>query len=160
MLEWTEAGVAEGLRWRFTAGAGGLRSIEFSPDDGPPAGERRDQNPLLVESLRQMRAYFAGELREFDLPLELVGTDFQKRVWRHLATIPYGRTRTYAEIAAALGVPKAVRAVGAANGANPLPVVLPCHRVIGADGKLVGYGGGLPLKRRLLELEGWLPRLY
>jgi O-6-methylguanine DNA methyltransferase len=84
------------------------------------------------------------------------GTDFQLRVWRELERIPYGETRSYSQIAAAIGTPQAVRAVGAANGANPIPIVVPCHRVIGAGGKLVGYGGGLPLKRRLLELEGAL----
>jgi methylated-DNA-[protein]-cysteine S-methyltransferase len=110
--------------------------------------------PLLVEAVRQLEAYFRGELREFQLPLDFEGTDFQKRVWRQLQTIPYGQTRSYSEIARAIGSPQAVRAVGAANGANPIAIVVPCHRVIGASGKLVGYGGGLPLKKRLLELEG------
>ena len=96
---------------------------------------------------------FAGELRVFELPLDLHGTDFQIRVWRQLETIPYGESRTYAAVAQAIGAPQAVRAVGAANGANPVPIVVPCHRVIGSSGKLVGYGGGLELKRRLLELE-------
>ena len=100
-----------------------------------------------------MRAYFAGELRRFDLPLDLAGTDFQRRVWLELTRIPYGETRSYQDLARAIGSPKAVRAVGAANGANPVAIVVPCHRVIGAGGKLVGYGGGLPLKRRLLDLE-------
>ena len=84
------------------------------------------------------------------------GTDFQLRVWRELESIPYGETRSYSQIAAAIGAPQAVRAVGAANGANPIPIVVPCHRVIGSGGKLVGYGGGLPLKKRLLALEGAL----
>jgi len=100
-----------------------------------------------------MRAYFAGQLRRFELPLDLAGTEFQKRVWLELTRIPYGETRTYQEMASAIGAPKAVRAVGAANGANPVVIVVPCHRVIGANGKLTGYGGGLPLKRRLLTLE-------
>jgi O-6-methylguanine DNA methyltransferase len=112
----------------------------------------------LEEAARQLRAYFAGEAREFNLPLDMQGTEFQKRVWRELLAIPYGETRGYGEIAAAMGAPKAVRAVGAANGANPIPIVVPCHRVIGAAGKLVGYGGGLALKRRLLELEN--PTLF
>ena len=103
-----------------------------------------------------MRAYFAGKLRAFDLPLDLGGTPFQLRVWHELERIPYGETRSYLQIAAAIGAPKAVRAVGAANGANPIPIVVPCHRVIGSGGKLVGYGGGLPLKKRLLTLEGAL----
>jgi methylated-DNA-[protein]-cysteine S-methyltransferase len=89
----------------------------------------------------------------FALPLDPQGTEFQKRVWRQLETIPYGEIRSYSQIAAAIDAPKAVRAVGAANGSNPIPIVIPCHRVIGANGKLVGYGGGLPLKRRLLDLE-------
>jgi methylated-DNA-[protein]-cysteine S-methyltransferase len=100
-----------------------------------------------------LRAYFAGDLRQFDLPLEPEGTPFQQRVWKELLKIPYGETRSYMEIAQHIGAPAAVRAVGAANGANPLPIVVPCHRVIGASGKLVGYGGGLNLKRRLLALE-------
>jgi O-6-methylguanine DNA methyltransferase len=93
-------------------------------------------------------------LREFSLPLDIEGTEFQKRVWGQVAAIPYGETRSYLQIATAVGSPRAVRAVGAANGANPVPIVVPCHRVIGAKGKLVGYGGGLALKQRLLELEG------
>ena len=100
-----------------------------------------------------MRAYFERRLRDFDLPLDAQGTEFQRRVWRELTTIPYGRTRSYMKIAEAIGSPRAVRAVGAANGSNPIPIVIPCHRVIGASGRLVGYGGGLPLKRRLLDLE-------
>ena len=117
-------------------------------------GCRPGTHPIAIEAVRQLRAYFAGQLRHFDLPLDLQGTDFQLRVWRELERIPYGETRSYSQIAAAIGAPQAVRAVGAANGANPIPIVVPCHRVIGAGGKLVGYGGGLPLKKRLLELEG------
>ena len=92
-------------------------------------------------------------MRRFDLPLDLAGTEFQRGVWLELTRIPYGETRSYQQMACAIGSPKAVRAVGAANGANPVAIVVPCHRVIGASGKLVGYGGGLPLKRRLLALE-------
>ncbi len=101
----------------------------------------------------QLAAYFAGELREFDLALHLDGTEFQNAVWRKLAEIPYGETRSYGWLAAAVGNVKASRAVGAANGNNPLPIVLPCHRVIGADGAMTGFGGGLPIKRYLLALE-------
>jgi O-6-methylguanine DNA methyltransferase len=108
----------------------------------------------LAEASRQLRAYFARELRRFDLPLDLEGSPFQKRVWAELETIPYGQTRSYRQIAEAIGSPRAVRAVGAANGANPAPIVVPCHRVIGAGGSLVGYGGGLHLKEFLLQLEG------
>ena len=109
------------------------------------------------EVVRQLKAYFAGRLQVFDLPLAPQGTEFQIQVWRALGTIPYGRTRSYGEIARHLGRPEASRAVGAANGQNPIPVIIPCHRVIGADGSLTGFGGGLPIKRRLLALEGALP---
>jgi methylated-DNA-[protein]-cysteine S-methyltransferase len=114
-----------------------------------------DSCAVLDEAADQLDAYFAGELIDFDLPLDLHGTDFQRACWLALATIPYGQTVSYGEQARRLGLgPAAARAVGAANGQNPLPVVLPCHRVIGADGSLTGFGGGLPLKRFLLEHEG------
>lgn len=153
MLEWLVADCAEGVQLRFTAGANGLRSIDFDltrPVDGEEAGG----NPLLREAVRQLRAYFAGSLRVFEIPLDPQGTEFQLKVWRQLVTIPYGEIRSYSQVAEAVGAPRAVRAVGAANGANPIPIVAPCHRVIGSSGKLVGYGGGLPLKERLLALEG------
>lgn len=108
---------------------------------------------VLAEAARQLKAYFAGARRDFDLPLRPAGTAFQRATWRTLATIPYGETISYAELARRIDRPRAVRAVGAANGRNPLPIVLPCHRVIGSDGALTGYGGGLPLKRWLLDLE-------
>jgi methylated-DNA-[protein]-cysteine S-methyltransferase len=153
MLEWTQISVVDGVDLRLVASASGIRAIEF---DARPVSEcqRNDRNPLLIEAVRQLRAYFAGQLREFQLPLDIEGTDFQKRVWGQVAAIPYGETRSYLQISTAIGSPRAVRAVGAANGANPAPIVVPCHRVIGATGKLVGYGGGLAMKRRLLELEG------
>jgi len=114
-------------------------------------------SPLLDEAARQLRAYFAGELVSFDLPLELHGTDFQRRCWLALAAIPYGQTVSYGEQARRLGLgPDSARAVGAANGRNPLPIILPCHRVIGADGSLTGFGGGLDVKCYLLEHEGAL----
>ncbi|MFH8579404.1 methylated-DNA--[protein]-cysteine S-methyltransferase [Streptomyces zaomyceticus] len=105
------------------------------------------------EAIRQLDAYFAGELTEFDLPLRLVGTEFQLRVWEELRRIPYGETRTYGELAELLGNPGASRAVGLANGKNPVSVIVPCHRVIGAGGGLTGYGGGLDRKQRLLAFE-------
>ena len=112
---------------------------------------------VLDDAAAQLDAYFAGELIEFDLPLDLDGTEFQRQCWLALATIPYGQTVSYGEQARRLGLgPDAARAVGAANGQNPLPLVLPCHRVIGADGSLTGFGGGLHLKRFLLEHEGAL----
>ena len=110
-------------------------------------------HPVLVEVERQLSEYFAGERKAFDLMLDFVGTDFQKRVWRELLAIPFGETRSYGEIARRLGNVKATRAVGAANGRNPLPIVLPCHRVIGANGSLTGFGGGLPTKQFLLSME-------
>jgi methylated-DNA-[protein]-cysteine S-methyltransferase len=112
---------------------------------------------VLDDAVEQLDAYFAGELIDFDLPLDLHGTAFQRACWLALATIPYGQTVSYGEQARRLGLgPEAARAVGAANGQNPLPVVLPCHRVIGADGSLTGFGGGLHMKRFLLEHEGAL----
>ncbi|WP_309049873.1 methylated-DNA--[protein]-cysteine S-methyltransferase [Streptomyces sp.] len=110
------------------------------------------------EVVRQLDAYFAGDLTAFDLPLHLEGTPFQRRVWSELLRIPYGETRTYGELAEALGTPTASRAVGLANGKNPVSIIVPCHRVIGAGGGLTGYGGGLDRKRRLLAFEsGTLP---
>jgi methylated-DNA-[protein]-cysteine S-methyltransferase len=163
MLESLVAECAPDLKVRLTATGSALRSIGFvrdgdllSPEKAgdTPAGPLSSSSPILAEALRQLRAYFAGSLREFTLPLDPQGTEFQKRVWRELQTRPFGEGRSYSQIAEAIGAPKAVRAVGAANGANPLAVVVPCHRVIGSSGKLVGYGGGLPLKKLLLDLEG------
>lgn len=122
---------------------------------GPDPHWQRDDAPFGAVK-DQLSAYFDGKLQTFDLPLTLHGTDFQKQVWTYLASIPFGETRSYGELAKTLGTPKASRAVGAANGANPLPVILPCHRVIGSTGKLTGFGGGLPTKKFLLELEGVL----
>ena len=154
-MEWTETKLVDDLLVRLVTNSLGLCAVHFRLAE-PVAGERNDANPLAQEAAAQLQAYFAGRLRDFDLPLDLQGTDFQKRVWRELERIPYGKTRSYMQIADAIGLPKAVRAVGAANGANPIPIIIPCHRVIGASGKLVGYGGGLPLKKRLLSLEGTL----
>jgi methylated-DNA-[protein]-cysteine S-methyltransferase len=124
-----------------------LFSGEMSPD-GIQA-----ETPLLLEAAAQLQAYFTGELRQFDLPLSPSGTLFQQKVWTALRSIPYGETKSYGEIAAAVGSPKACRAVGMANHHNPLPIFIPCHRVIGTGGKLTGYAGGLDRKRFLLELE-------
>jgi methylated-DNA-[protein]-cysteine S-methyltransferase len=120
-------------------------------------GLRHETSALLDEAAAQLAAYFAGDRIDFDLPLDLDGTEFQRQCWLALASIPYGQTVSYGEQARRLGLgPDAARAVGAANGQNPLPLVLPCHRVIGADGSLTGFGGGLHLKRFLLEHEGAL----
>jgi methylated-DNA-[protein]-cysteine S-methyltransferase len=117
-------------------------------------GQPAALTPPLPEVRRQLGEYFAGRRRDFDLPLAPRGTDFERRVWEALLAIPFGETRTYAEIARAIGHPDACRAVGRANGRNPIPIVIPCHRVIGSDGSLTGFGGGLDLKRLLLEHEG------
>lgn len=114
---------------------------------------RADAAPFRVV-LKQLAEYFAAGRRTFDLPLAPRGTEFQRRVWRALREIPYGETISYGELARRIGMPSASRAVGLANGANPLPILVPCHRVIGADGSLTGFGGGLPIKRQLLALEG------
>jgi methylated-DNA-[protein]-cysteine S-methyltransferase len=106
--------------------------------------------------VKELEEYFAGRRREFSFPLDLRGTDFQVACWRALLAIPYGETRSYADIARAVGKPSAFRAVGMANNRNPIAIVVPCHRVIASDGTLCGYGGGLAVKRRLLELEGAL----
>ena len=110
-------------------------------------------HPILIETERQLGEYFAGQRRTFDLPLSFAGSDFQKRVWSALLTIPFGETRSYGEIAHQLGNPGASRAVGAANGRNPISIVAPCHRVVGSTGKLTGFAGGLDAKQYLLELE-------
>jgi methylated-DNA-[protein]-cysteine S-methyltransferase len=139
----------------------GLRSISFDDSrrtamvlDGWREGEA-----TFGEVVRQLRAYFAGELREFDLELAPKGTEFQLRVWRELRAIPYGETISYGELAKRVGNAKAARAVGLANGCNPIPIVVPCHRVIGSDGSLTGFGGGLRNKEKLLDLESRQLRL-
>ncbi len=111
------------------------------------------EHPLLAEASRQLLAYLAGRLRDFDLPLSLRGTPFQQQVWQELRTIPYGQTRTYGELAQDIGGRGKARAVGGAAHANPIAIVVPCHRLIGAGGKLTGFGGGLPMKQALLDLE-------
>lgn len=123
-------------------------------DDPKDAAEMSEvETPIIKEAIRQLREYFDGERREFDLPLELVGTDFQKAAWNALLTIPYGQVRSYKQMAESVGNPKACRAIGLANNRNPVAIIVPCHRVIGANGKLVGYGGGLHIKEILLKLE-------
>lgn len=138
-----------------------LHVIEFTQPRHPykRAPEWREgDTPVMRETEHQLREYFEGGRSTFDLPLDPRGTDFQRQVWHTLAGIHYGETISYAELARRVDRPTATRAVGAANGRNPLPIVLPCHRVIGADGSLTGFGGGLPTKQFLLTLEGALPR--
>lgn len=135
--------------------ADGLQQILFATDGRPanPNPEWQEDASPLAEAVRQLKAYFAGELENFDLQLSPQGTPFQQRVWGELQKIPYGETVSYGELARRIGNPKASRAVGLANGSNPISIVIPCHRVIGANGKLTGYGGGLPIKEKLLALE-------
>ncbi len=147
-------------RLLLASGSDGLRLIEFEAPWHPVAmepGWREGDNALLQRARAQLQDYFAGRRRSFELPLAPHGTRFQLQCWQALAEIPWGSTWSYAQMAQRIGRPTATRAVGAANGRNPLPIVLPCHRVIGADGSLTGFGGGLPTKRFLLELEGALP---
>jgi methylated-DNA-[protein]-cysteine S-methyltransferase len=136
---------------------GGITAIEFSPfrdGDGRPRGQQQDDHPVLVETARQLAAYFDRDLKEFDLPLAPEGSAFQQKVWEQLLGIGWGETASYGEIAHRLGMTNAAsRAVGLANGRNPIPIVIPCHRVIGANGTLTGYAGGLDRKQLLLSLE-------
>jgi methylated-DNA-[protein]-cysteine S-methyltransferase len=135
--------------------ASGLQQILFSTDGRParPDPEWHEDPSALTEPVRQLNAYFAGQLEQFDLALLPQGTPFQQKVWSELQKIPYGETISYGELARRIGNPKASRAVGLANGSNPISIVIPCHRVIGSNGKLTGYGGGLPIKEKLLALE-------
>ena len=126
-----------------------LARLDFDVPSQP-----EEATPLLLEACRQLREYFAGERKAFALPLAPAGTEFQKKVWAALRDIPWGETRSYGDIARAIGKPTACRAVGMANGRNPLPVFIPCHRVIGTNGSITGYSGGLEKKRFLLRLEG------
>ena len=132
-----------------------VTGLYMEGENEPPAtgAIRQDDDPALAAARRQLDAYFAGRLTAFDLPLRLKGTPFQQRVWSRLQTIPFGRTTSYGALAAALGQPTAMRAVGLANGRNPVSIIVPCHRVIGADGSLTGYGGGIERKRWLLAHE-------
>ncbi|GAA4678122.1 methylated-DNA--[protein]-cysteine S-methyltransferase [Phytohabitans rumicis] len=130
----------------------GVCGVHFGAVDG--AGEVAEPEPMLAAAVEEVRAYFAGELTDFTVPLSVRrGSDFERAVWQQMSLIPYGEMRTYGEIAAAVGDPGAARAVGVACNRNPIPVIVPCHRIVGAGGKLVGFGGGLPRKRFLLELE-------
>ncbi|RSM33097.1 methylated-DNA--[protein]-cysteine S-methyltransferase [Aeromonas salmonicida] len=133
----------------------GLRHVEFMQGERPimPTQQWRQDDLALAPYVEQFAAYFTGRLQRFDLPLAAKGTPFQQSVWRALCDIPYGKTVSYLEIAQSIGNHKAVRAVGAANGRNPLSIIVPCHRVIGRSGELTGYAGGIPIKRWLLALE-------
>lgn len=142
---------------KLVASDKGLVAILWEKDNpkrvplGPQT--RKDTHPMLVQTRHQLEQYFDGNLQEFDIPLDPKGTTFQKSVWQALLTIPFGETRSYGEIAKQIGNPKSVRAVGAANGRNPISIICGCHRVIGSNGKLTGFAGGLPAKEFLLNLE-------
>jgi methylated-DNA-[protein]-cysteine S-methyltransferase len=144
-------------RLTLVASDGGLAAILWENDR--PGRVRLalesedDRHPILLEAERQLREYFAGSRTQFELPLDPSGTDFQRQVWSELLKIPFGETRSYVEIARRIGSPGAARAVGAANGRNPISIVAPCHRVVGASGALTGFAGGLDVKARLLALE-------
>ncbi|NNM61620.1 MAG: methylated-DNA--[protein]-cysteine S-methyltransferase [Steroidobacteraceae bacterium] len=142
-------------RLRLQSEGSALTALELDPDAGPVVRGTEDPGVgVLPAAARQLAEYFAGVRRVFELPLAMRGTAFQERVWRALLEIPYGHTCGYGELARRIQKPSAARAVGMANNRNPLPVFVPCHRVIGADGALIGYGGGLERKRWLLALEG------
>ncbi len=133
----------------------GLRLVHFASGRRPQSPQRdwTEHRGPFKEVIRQLEAYFEGKLKDFDLPLALDGTQFQLLVWRNLRKIPYGETVSYGQLARRIGSPDAARAVGLANGSNPIPIIIPCHRVIGSDGDLTGFGGGLPVKKKLLALE-------
>jgi methylated-DNA-[protein]-cysteine S-methyltransferase len=150
-------------RLKLIASERGLAAILWENDD--PKRVRlaplvKDENhPVLLKAERQLNDYFAGKLKKFSLRFDFAGTEFQKKVWQALATIPFGETRSYGEIARQIGRPKAVRAVGGANGRNPISIIVPCHRVIGSNGKLTGFAGGLEAKAFLLKTESEKERL-
>lgn len=140
----------------LTGNGESLTGLDFQ--EGPhPFKPKRDwvqDDARFAQVVKQLKAYFAGDLKQFDLPLAPRGTDFQMGVWKALRSIPYGETISYGQLADQIGNPRAVRAVGGANGKNPIAIIVPCHRVIGSDGTLTGFGGGLPIKEALLRLEG------
>jgi methylated-DNA-[protein]-cysteine S-methyltransferase len=133
-----------------------LARVEFQGQHQVQADDRRKSNSILEAAAQQLQEYFAGKRQQFELSLEPAGTTFQQEVWTSLRAIPFGQVRSYQDIATTVGRPRAVRAVGAANGRNPIPIIVPCHRVIGSDGSLTGFAGGLEIKKRLLKREGAL----
>lgn len=142
---------------RLVGSDAGLAGVLWEKQDPAASGfalEREDaRHPVLQQAAKELREYFAGARREFSVALDFTGTEFQNKVWRALQSIPFGETRSYGALAAQIGAPNASRAVGAANGRNPIPIILPCHRVIGSSGSLTGFGGGLPMKKQLLAHE-------
>ncbi len=155
----------EGINFDIIVSNNGIREILINKKSNKEhlnkAIKVSSNNAKVQDVFKQLKEYFSRQRKEFNLPLEILGTDFQKKVWDELKNIPYGETISYGELAARIGDKNKMRAVAAANGANPLPIVIPCHRVIGADGSLTGYGGGLDVKQKLLEMEGsWTLDLF
>jgi len=150
--------IIDNIHFTVITSSNGIRKIIFNLDKNNSklvnTIQLKPEDPNMFNVYPQLKEYFDGERKHFDLPLEIEGTEFQKRVWNELLKIPYGRTISYKELAVRLGDEKVIRAAASANGANPLPIVIPCHRVIGSDGSLIGYGGGLEIKEKLLVLEG------
>jgi len=154
-----------GIKIAALASSKGIKKIFFNPakeiTELSTATKLRSDDPYLFGIFNQLKEYFAGTRKEFNIPLDIEGTDFQQKVWNELQKIPYGKTISYKSLSEKLGDVKAIRAVGKANGQNPIPIIIPCHRVIGANGTLVGYAGGLAIKEKLLHLEGALnPELF
>ncbi|HSW54104.1 MAG TPA: methylated-DNA--[protein]-cysteine S-methyltransferase [Ignavibacteriaceae bacterium] len=147
----------QGIKLEIIISSNGIREILINKKQAANSLSRATQvsadDPKFINAFSQVREYFNRERKEFELPLEIIGTDFQKKVWNELTKIPYGETISYGELANRMGDKNLMRAVAAANGANPIPIIIPCHRVIGSDGSLTGYGGGLDVKQKLLELE-------
>lgn len=149
-----------GIKIGVIASSKGLTNIILKfkslPEERKKATKLHPDDPYLFDIFTQLREYFSGTLKKFNVPLDINGSDFQMKVWNELKKIPYGETKSYKTIAEKLGDVKSIRAVGKANGQNPLPIIIPCHRVIGSDGRLTGYAGGLDVKEKLLEIEGSL----
>lgn len=150
--------ILSGIKIIVLASSKGIKKIFFNSapqlSDLSKATKLHSDDPYLFGIFNQLKEYFAGTRKEFNVPLDIEGTDFQKKVWNELQKIPYGKTISYKSLAEKLGDVKAIRAVGKANGQNPIPIIIPCHRVIGSDGSLTGYVGGLDVKEKLLEIEG------
>jgi len=143
---------------KITATELGISEVSFVSNQSNDPMVVQDQDSIVENGIRQLKQYFEGQLKAFDLPLDPIGTPFQKQVWHSLKQIPFGKTVSYLDIAKLLGDPNKIRAVGGANGKNPIAIIVPCHRVIGSDGSLTGYAGGMDKKRWLLQFEGGLPR--
>lgn len=157
--------IISGIKIAVLVSSKGIKKIFLNPtkeiNEFSSATKLRSDDPYLFGIFNQLKEYFAGTKKEFDVPLDVEGTEFQKKVWAELKNIPYGKTISYKSLSEKLGDVKSIRAVGKANGQNPIAIIIPCHRVIGADGSLIGYAGGLLIKEKLLHIEGALnPELF